>query len=125
METVLLVIHLLIAIALIAVVLLQRSEGGALGIGGGGGGSLFSSRGVGNALTRTTAILAVAFFVTSIALTLLATRRAGPGSILDNVPAQQGQTQQQNTGGNGQGGGAILPNLPPAAPAQPQVPVSP
>jgi preprotein translocase subunit SecG len=120
METVLLVIHLFIAVALIAVVLLQRSEGGALGIGGGGGGSLFSSRGVGNALTRTTAILAVAFFVTSIALTLLATRRAGPGSILDNVPAQQGQTQQQNTGGSGQGGG-VLPNLPPA---QPQVPTT-
>jgi preprotein translocase subunit SecG len=121
METVLLVVHLLIAIALIAVVLLQRSEGGALGIGGGGGGSLFSSRGVGNALTRTTAILAVAFFVTSISLTLLATRRSGPGSILDNVPAQPGQTQQQNTGGGGQGGGNVLPNLPPA---QPQVPTS-
>jgi preprotein translocase subunit SecG len=123
-ESVLLVIHLFIAIALIAVVLLQRSEGGALGIGGGGGGSLFSSRGVGNALTRTTAILAVIFFATSIALTLLATRRAGPGSILDNVPAPQGQTQPKNGGGNNQGG-SVLPNLPPAAPAQPQVPVSP
>ena len=65
MQTVILVIHLLIALALIGVVLLQRSEGGALGIGGGGGGgagNLFSARGVGNALTRTTACLAVAFF---------------------------------------------------------------
>ena len=63
METVILVIHLIVAVALIAVVMLQRSEGGALGIGGGGGGSgnLFTARGVGNALTRTTAYLALAF----------------------------------------------------------------
>ncbi|MGE3832023.1 MAG: preprotein translocase subunit SecG, partial [Parvibaculaceae bacterium] len=65
MQTVLLVLHLLIALALIGVVLMQRSEGGALGIGGGGGaGSLFSARGVGNTLTRTTAILAIIFFLT-------------------------------------------------------------
>ena len=75
METLILVIHLIIALALIGVVLLQRSEGGALGIGGGGGGggNLFTARGVGNALTRTTAYLAVAFFCTSIALTVIAT----------------------------------------------------
>ena len=72
MTTIILVVHLLIAVALIGVVLLQRSEGGALGIGSGGAGSLFSSRGVANVLTRTTAILAVAFFVTSIALTMIA-----------------------------------------------------
>ncbi len=76
MQTVLLVIHLIVALALIGAVLLQRSEGGALGIGsgGGGGGNLFSARGVGNALTRTTAILALCFFITSIGLTLLAVR---------------------------------------------------
>lgn len=125
MQTVLLVAHLIIALALIGVVLLQRSEGGALGIGGGGGGSLFSARGVGNTLTRTTAILAVAFFFTSIALTLLSTRTGG-GSLFNN-PAQQtaptgsdsslpqlppaGQNQNQQGGGTGSGG-------------QPQVPVS-
>ena len=59
MTTVLLVIHIMIAIALIAVVLLQRSEGGALGIGGGGGGFM-TGRGAGNALTKTTAVLAAA-----------------------------------------------------------------
>ena len=117
METVILVIHLLIALALIGVVLLQRSEGGALGIGGGGGGgSLFSARGVGNALTRTTAYLAVAFFVTSIALTYISTHRGG-ASVFDNVKAPAGQTQQ-----NGEDGGAVLPKLP--QPAAPQVPVS-
>ena len=80
METVILVVHLIIALGLIGVVLLQRSEGGALGIGsgGGGGGNLVSARGVGNALTRTTAYLALGFFATSIALTMLATKR-GPG----------------------------------------------
>ena len=74
MQTVLIVIHLFIALALIGVVLLQRSEGGALGIGGGGGGGagfggLFSPRGAANTLTRTTAILAFLFLVTSMSLT--------------------------------------------------------
>lgn len=89
MQTVLLVAHLFIALALIGVILLQRSEGGALGIGGGGGGngagSIFSARGVGNALTRATAFLAIAFFVTSIGLTVLATRGGVSGSVFDNV----------------------------------------
>jgi len=126
METVLLVIHLIIAITLIGVVLLQRSEGGALGIGGGGGGgSLFSARGVGNALTRTTAYLAVAFFVTSIVLTYISTHRNG-SSVFEGVTAPASQTQQQPQGnGTGTGGGSVLPDLAPAKPAQPQVPVSP
>jgi preprotein translocase subunit SecG len=120
METVLLVVHLIIALALIGVVLLQRSEGGALGIGGGGGGggNLFSARGVGNALTRTTAYLAVAFFATSIALTLLATKRGTGGSIFDSVTPQQ--QQQQNGQAPAGTGGSVLPKLP----AAPQVPVS-
>jgi preprotein translocase subunit SecG len=85
MTTILLVIHLLIAIALIGVVLLQRSEGGALGIGSGGAGSLFTSRGAANVLTRTTAILAVTFFITSIALTLIARKEHAPTSVFDQV----------------------------------------
>jgi preprotein translocase subunit SecG len=120
MQQVLLVIHLFIALALIGFVLMQRSEGGALGIGGGGAGSLFSSRGVGNALTRTTAVLAVAFFVTSISLTLIA-RHGGHGSLFEqqNAPTQQG--------GNSGNGNSTLPKLPPAQgnqPAEPKVPVS-
>lgn len=88
MTTVLLVIHLLIAIALILTVLIQKSEGGGLGIGGGGGGGgmsgFLTGRGTANLLTRTTAILAACFMVTSLALTLL----AGGGddrSILERV----------------------------------------
>ena len=74
MTTVLLVIHVMIAAALIGVVLLQRSEGGALGIGGGGGGFM-TGRSAGNALTKTTAVLAAMFFATSLALTLVASHQ--------------------------------------------------
>lgn len=124
METVILVVHLIVALALIGVVLLQRSEGGALGIGGGGGGSgnLFTARGVGNALTRTTAYLAVAFFCTSIALTIIATHR-GSGSVIDGVtPPPAAATGEQKAPDSGS---SVLPKLAPAAPAQPQVPVTP
>lgn len=123
MQSVLLVIHLIIALALIAVVLLQRSEGGALGIGGGGGGGagggIFSARGVGNALTRTTAFLAVGFFITSISLTVLATRTGG-GTVFDNAittPATPDATTKPAE--------SLLPNLAPAKPAEPAVPITP
>jgi preprotein translocase subunit SecG len=89
METVIIVIHLMVIIALVAVVLMQRSEGGALGIGGSG--NFMSTRGQGNVLTRSTAILAVAFFATSISLTILARIGERPSSILDQVPSA-GQT---------------------------------
>lgn len=124
METVILVIHLIVALSLIGVVLLQRSEGGALGIGGGGGGgsgSLFSARGVGNALTRTTAWLAVGFFCTSIALTVIATQR-GSGSVIDGVATPAANGEAPVAPAQGSGDSTVLPNL---APATPQVPVSP
>lgn len=84
MQTVLIVIHLMIVVALVGVVLLQRSEGGALGIGGGSGG-LMSARGAADALTRTTGILAAAFFATSIALGIYARYEAQPTDILDRI----------------------------------------
>ena len=80
-----LTVHILIAIALVTVVLLQRSEGGALGIGGGSG-SFMSGRGAANALTRTTSILAACFFATSITLTILAGAHREPASVLDVAP---------------------------------------
>ncbi|MCZ7596021.1 MAG: preprotein translocase subunit SecG [Hyphomicrobium sp.] len=86
MATALLVLHLMIASALVAVVLLQRSEGGALGIGGGGGGGFLTGRGTANLLTRTTAGLAAAFFATSILLTLVAQNSAPSRSIFDGTP---------------------------------------
>src|SRR3974390_637394 len=82
-----LVRHLMLVRALIGVVLLQRSEGGGLGIGGGGG--FMTSRGTSNMLTRATAILAGLFFVTSLLLSMLAGYGRQPSSILGTSPAGQ------------------------------------
>lgn len=87
MTTVVLVIHVIIAVALIVTVLLQRSEGGALGIGGGGGMSGFlTGRATANVLTRTTAILAGCFMVTSLVLAILAVDRGKAKPIIQNTP---------------------------------------
>ena len=88
LTTVLLIIHLFVTIALIGVVLIQRSEGGGLGIGSSQGmGSFMGGRGTANLLTRTTAILGAAFFVLSLALALLNRGTAGSGrSLLDTAP---------------------------------------
>lgn len=95
----LLVIHLLICAAMIGVVLMQKSEGGALGIGGSGGGAggFLTGRGTANLLTRTTALLAAAFFATSILLSILAGTGRAPSTPFA-TPAG-GQTQGQPTSG--------------------------
>ncbi len=116
MQTVLIVIHLMIVLALVGVVLLQRSEGGGLGIGGGSG--FMTARGAANALTRATAILAAAFFATSLILSIFARYGGKPTDFLDRAPI----TQQ--TGGKG-----VLDQLPgnttPAAPAGSTAPTPP
>ena len=118
MQNVLIVIHLIITIALIGVVLMQRSEGGALGIGGGSG-NLFTSRGVGNALTRATAFLAVCFFVTSIVLAVLGSQR-GTSDIFEGVAPS---SQSAPAPGAPSSGGDLLPKLDgQTQPAQPKVP---
>lgn len=98
MQTLLLVIELVIAVLLIVFILLQRSEGGALGIGGGGGGGglggLFSPRGAADTLTRTTAYLAVGFFVVCLALNLLVAHSHPKSSILDVAPAKTAPVQK-------------------------------
>ena len=121
MQAILLAVHLVIAVFLIGLVMLQKSEGGALGIGGGQGGSLFSSRGVGNTLTRLTAILAACFFATSIALTIMNNKHGG--SIVDSVlPAQTAPAAGDAVPAapaTGDGGSALLPKLDPGNPAVP------
>lgn len=107
MESVLIVIHLIIVLALVGVVLLQRSEGGGLGIGGGSGGGFMTSRGAASMLTRTTAFLAVGFFATSVALTIVH-RGAGDGtSIIDDAAGTSTpgapSAPAQGLGGDGQG----------------------
>jgi preprotein translocase subunit SecG len=89
MQTVVIVIHLMIVTVLIGTVLLQKSEGGGLGMGGGAG--FMSSRGTANLLTRTTAVLAVGFFVTSLLLSWIASYDRKPASILGSQPASQSQ----------------------------------
>ena len=88
MENVLLIVHLLLALALIGVVLLQRSEGGGLGIGGGGG--VMTGRQAATAMTKVTWGLAVAFLVTSIALTVVAGANASGGSVVDRLTEEEG-----------------------------------
>ena len=92
MNNVALVIHLLLAIAMIGVVLLQKSEGGGLGIGGGGGGGgaggmggFLSGRGSANLLTRATAVLAGLFMLSSLGLTILSNQSVDRGSIVDDL----------------------------------------
>ena len=90
MQTVVIVIQLMLVATLIATVLLQKSEGGGLGVGGGAG--FMSSRGTANLLTRTTAVLAVGFFLTSLVLSWLASYDRKPSSIIDtSAPASKSQ----------------------------------
>ncbi|CAN7294349.1 preprotein translocase subunit SecG [Rhizobium sp. LjRoot258] len=110
MQTVLIVIHLMIVLALVGVVLIQRSEGGGLGIGGGSG--FMSARGTANALTRTTAILATLFFITSLGLGILNRYESRPTDILNRIPATSGQGNGILDSLGGQNG-----NSAPAAPA--------
>jgi preprotein translocase subunit SecG len=123
MQSVLLVVHILIVLALIGVVLLQRSEGGALGTGGGTGGFM-TGRGQANALSRATAILGALFFATALLMSILSSWSRAPHSILERGPAPAGQTAPTPISpGNildqlkqmeGQSG---APSAPPAAPA--------
>ena len=101
----LLAIHILIAISLVGVVLLQKSEGGALGMGGGGLSGCMTGRSTANLLTRGTAILAAAFMTTSVLLVVLHNRDHAPRSILEQS--------------------APVGPITPAAPAAPIVPAAP
>ena len=120
MSTVLLIIHLFVTLALIGVVLIQRSEGGGLGIGSSQGmGSFMSGRGTANLLTRTTAVLAVMFMGLSLTLALMnrGTSTSAGHSILDTpAPVTAPAT---NTGST-----AIPPPAKPAAPSGPSAPTN-
>jgi preprotein translocase subunit SecG len=132
MITVLLILHLMIAASLVGVVLLQKSEGGALGIGGGGG--FMTGRGAANFLTRVTAGLAAAFFATSMLLTLLATRTERPPSVFDApavpaksapaVPGPEAPAGQPQPAQPSPPRGGVLDKLSPPVPSGPRVPQS-
>ena len=98
MENIVLTIHLILALALVGIVLLQRSEGGGLGLGGGGGGGdgIMSGRGAATALTKITWVLAIAFIITSMSLTIIASRNANSSSIFDRLGSES-QSQEIDT----------------------------
>jgi preprotein translocase subunit SecG len=137
MLTVIIVIHLMLVIALIGVVLLQKSEGGGLVSSTSG---FMTGRGTANALSRATALLAAGFFVTSLMLSWLASFDRKPTSIINTgAPATQEAPDGAPTPPLNQGAGGLLnqlqkgiPNAPagpgaaraPAAPSGPQVPES-
>src|SRR3977135_4742197 len=129
MQAVVIVIHLMIVAVLIGAVLLQKSEGGGLGMGGGAG--FMSSRGTANLLTRTTAVLAVGFFLTSLFLSWYASYDRKPSSII-GTPASQSQPAQTATPVSPPTSGGVLDSLKKAderqqnqpAPSGPQAPRS-
>ncbi len=99
MTAVILTFHVLIVLALIGLVLMQRSEGGALGMGGGGGGGGFmSGRGAANALTRTTSVLAALFFATSLGLAVIAGSGEDAADVIEELT---GDAAPAGTGGVG------------------------
>jgi preprotein translocase subunit SecG len=110
MITVILVVHLLIAVSLVCVILLQKSEGGALGMGGGGMSGFMTGRSTANLLTRTTAVLALLFFVTSIGLAYLTANQRAQRSFID-LPAMAPVAPPAS------GTAAPVPTATPSAPA--------
>jgi preprotein translocase subunit SecG len=113
MIIVLFAVHVLVAIALVGVILLQKSEGGALGMGGGGMSGFMTGRSTANLLTRATAILAAAFMMTSVLLVVMHNRERAPRSIIEQsspvIPAAPAPAPLQP---------------PPAEPGQPTVPLA-
>src|SRR5712692_3022323 len=103
------VVHVLIALALIGVVMLQKSEGGALGMGGGGMSGFMTGRSTANLLTRTTAILAAVFFLTSITLALLAGGSRAPRSVLDQPASSSERAAGEIAGASGASRGNFQP----------------
>jgi preprotein translocase subunit SecG len=129
MQTVVIVIHLMIVAVMIGAVLLQKSEGGGLGMGGGAG--FMSSRGTANLLTRTTSVLAALFFLTSLFLSWHAGLSRQPTSILGTGAPAQTQQPAGSTPITPPTSGGILDSLKkvdeqqaPQAPAGPQAPRS-
>jgi len=128
MEIVLLVVHMLLAVALIGMVLIQRSEGGALGIGGGGMSGFMTGRATANLLTRATAVLAALFFITSLGLTWLSGAKPHERRSIVDQPAKSGPAVPGPAGGATGGSpatGGTTGGTTPAAPNTPTTPTTP
>jgi preprotein translocase subunit SecG len=108
------IVHVAIALAMVGVILLQKSEGGALGMGGGGMSGFMTGRSTANLLTRTTAILAAAFFATSVLLVVLSNTSGSSRSLIDQGPPAS--TQEVPT--------VPAPVPEPTKPAEPTAPLA-
>lgn len=99
LQNIILIFHVLIAVGLIVLVLLQQGKGADAGaaFGSGASGTVFGSKGSASFLTRTTAILATLFFVTSLSLAYLANQRVEPKSVLEKVTTQEQAAEQGKT----------------------------
>ena len=117
MENVILVVHLILAICLIGVVLLQRSEGGGLGMGGGGG--AMTGRQAATALGKITWIFAIAFLATSLTLTIIAAQNSSTGSVLDRIGAAPAESTEDTAVPALPGDGPLLPPAETDAPLVP------
>ncbi len=115
MENIILTVHLIVALCLIGIVLIQRSEGGGLGVGGGGGGAS-SGRPAVTALAKLTWVFGIAFVITSISLTVIAARDSNNGSVLDANDLLPPTTQEAPVGN------ALLP---PTLPSTGDAPLAP
>ncbi len=120
MENIVLSIHLILALGLIGVVLLQRSEGGGLGMGGGDG--AVSGRAAANALTKLTWILAVAFMITSLSLTVIAAKKAAQDSVIDRLGVETPGAPANNSLTPDLSSGSLVPPVPSDAPTVPPAP---
>jgi len=94
MENFILVLNIILAIILVIIILLQKSEGGALGIGASQE-SFISSRSAGNLLTKATAIIATLFIITSISLTIMAQKGISTSSVLERIEEKQDPSEPQ------------------------------
>jgi preprotein translocase subunit SecG len=129
MITVVVVIHLILAMSLIGVILLQKSEGGALGMGGGGMSGFMTGRSTANLLTRTTAVLAALFFATSIVLAIMAGGQRAPTSVVDqpgpgSAPTESAPAQPAPSPAAPAPAPSGTTPAQPAAPAEPSAPLA-
>jgi preprotein translocase subunit SecG len=118
MQNILLTIHIIACIALVIAIMLQRSEGGALGMSGGGTGGIISGRGAAGVLVKVTMALAATFFTTSVAMTWLNNQANSAPGILERQIQQDGTGTPLGTGGLSSGGATTPPaTTQPATPA--------
>ena len=94
MENIILVLNIILAVLLVAIILIQKSEGGALGLGVSQD-SFVSSRSAGSFLTKATAVIATLFIITSISLTIMSKKEFSSSSVLEKIEEKEDSSEPQ------------------------------